>query len=407
MTSTGGSFLTDPVRRNVALLALCQAFFMSIQSAMVATTPLAGHMLLGADKSFATVPLFLTYAGIMMATMPASYFMKHWGRRAGFSLGALLGLAAGGISATGLYQLDFGLLCLGSLLQGFAVAFASYYRFAAADIADDNFRPKAISLVMAGGLLAGFIGPEGAKLTTDWFAPLTFVGVYVMAAIFSAAILIVVQAIQIPRPTIEERRAGGRPIAEIARQPAFIVAIMASMFGYGAMTLIMATSPLAMQACGFDFNASSTAIQIHVISMFLPAFFTGHLIRRFGVLRIIAAGALIETACAAVNLSGIEFTHFAVGLALLAIGWNFAYTGGTVLLTSTYQPAERAKVQGIHDFAVFGTTAVAAAMSGYLQQNYGWSTVNMAIVPVMAVVLASAIWLHLRHGKYPTIQAAE
>ena len=395
----------DPVKRTVALLALCQAFFMSVQSAMIATTPLAGYMLLGLDKSYATVPLFLTYAGIMLATIPASFMMKHYGRRAGFSLGAAIGTLAGLTSALGLYQQSFGLLCAGSMLQGFAVAFANFYRFAAADIADDDFRPKAISLVMAGGVLAGIMGPEGAKWATQWFAPLTYVGVYVLAAIFSMMILLTVQAMQIPRPTAEERIGGGRPMQEIARQPAFRVAVLSSMMGYGVMTLLMTTTPLAMQACGFHFDDSATVIQAHVVAMFLPSFFTGHLINRFGALRIIGLGALTEAVCALVNLSGIDFMNFFFGSSLLAIGWNFTYVGGTVLLTSTYQPAERAKVQAAHDFSVFGMTALAAALSGYLQQKAGWSVVNLAVLPAMAIVFTAS--MRLRRRQSGALQAAE
>lgn len=399
------SGLFDPVKRTVALLALCQAFFMSVQSAMIATTPLAGYMLLGLDKSYATVPLFLTYSAIMMATIPASFFMKHFGRRAGFSLGALIGTLAGLISAMALYQQSFLLLCVGSLMQGFAVSFANFYRFAAADISDDNFRPKAISLVMAGGVLAGFMGPEGAKWAMQWFAPQAFLGVYVLVAIFSMLILLTVQGMTIPRPSIEERASGGRPMREISRQPAFRVSVLSSMLGYGVMTLLMTTTPLAMMACGFHFDDSATVIQVHVVAMFLPSFFTGHLIKRFGALRIIGIGAIVEAACALINLAGIDFTNFIVGSALLAIGWNFTYVGGTVLLTTTYEPAERAKVQAAHDFSVFGMTAVAAALSGYLQQKAGWSVVNLVVLPAMFVVLSASLWLRRRQSAL--LQAAE
>jgi predicted MFS family arabinose efflux permease len=329
----------------------------------------------------------------MITTIPASLLMARIGRRAGFSIGALISIVSGMISTAAIFQQDFVWLCVGAILMGSSGAFAWYYRFAAADASDEAYRPKAISLVMAGGVLAGFLGPQTAKYAVDWFNPVTFAGVYVMVIVYSALAFLVIQGLRIPNLTAAERKAGGRPMREIMRQPIFIVAIISSMFGYGVMTLVMSATPLAMLACGFKFDASATVIQAHVIAMFLPSFFTGHLIARFGVLTIIATGAFIQIGCALVNLAGIDFMNFFIANVLVGIGWNFTYVGGSTLLTKTYQPAERAKVQASHDFMVYATTATAAGLSGVLHANVGWTVVNIAALPMMAIVMLAALWL--------------
>lgn len=382
------------VRKNVALLAICQALFMCVTTMAIATTPLAGHALLGVDKTLATLPLVLYHAGIMITTIPASLLMARIGRRAGFSIGALVSIVSGIISTAAIFQQDFFWLCVGAILMGSSGAFAWYYRFAAADAADEAYRPKAISLVMAGGVIAGLLGPQTAKYAVDWFAPITFAGVYVMVMVYSALAFVAIQGLRIPSLTVEERKAGGRTLLEIARQPTFIVAIISSMFGYGVMTLVMSATPLAMMACGFNFNASATVIQAHVVAMFLPSFFTGHLIARFGVLPIIAAGAFIQIGCALVNLSGIDFYNFFFANILVGLGWNFTFVGGSSLLTRTYRPVERAKVQACHDFLVYMTTALAAGMSGVLHAQVGWTVVNIAALPMMAIVMLAAFSLH-------------
>lgn len=385
--------LAGPRRRNVALLALAQALFMSVQGMGIATTPLAAHALLGADEKWmATVPVFLVHLGIMGTTVPASLLMAAIGRRAGFSIGAVMGLLFGLVGCLALYQHSFPLLCVAAVLQGMQAAFFWYFRLAAADAMEPSYRAKAISLVMAGGVLAGFLGPQTASWSVDWL-PVTFAGVYLVSSAFSIAVASLVQFIQIPRLSVAERASGGRPLAVIAREPAYRVALASSVFGYAVMTLTMSTTPLAMLACGFGFADSATIIQAHIIGMFLPSFFTGHLIARFGVLPIIAAGGLIEVGCAVVNLAGMGFANFLVANLLVGVGWNFAYVGGSTLLTTTYMPAERAKVQASHDLTVYSATASAAVLSGVLQAKAGWTILNLAALPLMAVVVGAAIWL--------------
>jgi MFS family permease len=394
------------VRRNVGLLAVCQALFMCVTTMAIATTPLAGHALLGADKTLATLPLVLNHVGIMTMTIPASLLMARIGRRWGFTVGALLAMSSGAVSLIAIYEQNFFLLNVGALMLGFSSAFAWYYRFAAADVSDEAYRPKAIALVMAGGVVAGIVGPQTAKWAIHWLDPVVFAGVYLMTMIFAGSAIIVIQGIRIPRLTKAQLAEGGRPMTEIMRQPAYIVALTSSMFGYAVMTLIMSATPLAMLACGFHFNDSATVIQGHVVGMFLPSFFTGHLITRFGVLTIIAAGAVIQMGCALINLSGIEFMHFFWANVLVGIGWNFTYVGGSTLLTTTYRPAERAKVQASHDFIVYATTALSAGLSGVLQAQVGWQIVNMAALPLMAVVFLAAVALARQQAREATAAGA-
>jgi len=379
-------------RRNIAVLSLAQALFMSVQGMGIAASPLAAYMLLEPDSRWlATAPIFLVHLAVMGTTIPASLLMGVIGRRAGFSLGAMFGVVFGAIGCLAMYQHSFPLLCLASVFQGMQAAFFWYFRLAAADASQASYRSRAIALVMAGGVLAGFIGPQAAKWAVDWLAPVTFAGVYLAATL--------VQFLRIPRLSLEERSAGGRPVAEIARQPAFRVAVASSVFGYAVMTLTMSATPLAMLACGFGFADSATVIQAHIIAMFLPSFFTGHLINRFGVLPVIATGGLIEFGCALVNLAGVDFANFLIANMLVGLGWNFTYIGGSTLLTTTYTPAERAKAQASHDFAVYAATATAAALSGVLAAKAGWAVINIAALPLTAAVAGAAIWLLLRNRR--------
>lgn len=402
------AILADPQRRNVALLALAQALFMSVQGMGIAATPLAAYMLLGADEKWlATVPVFLVHLAIMGTTIPASLLMGAIGRRAGFTVGALMGVLSGAVGCLALYRQSFPLLCVSAVFQGMQAAFFWYFRLAAADASAPAFRAKAISLVMAGGVLAGFLGPQTAKYAVDWLAPVTFAGIYVAMGCFSVAVLMVVQAIRIPMLSAAERAEGGRPMPVIMRQPAYRVALASSVFGYAVMTLTMSATPLAMLACGFTFLDSATVIQAHIIAMFLPSFFTGHLIGRFGVLPVIVAGGLIEFGCAIVNLSGVAFGNFLIANMLVGLGWNFAFVGGSTLLTTTYTPSERAKAQASHDFTVYGATATAAAISGVLQAKAGWMVINLAALPLMAAVVGAALWLMAYQRRQPAPMPAE
>ena len=390
---------TTSLWRNVALLGVAQALANALQTMGIATTPLVAALMLGEDKSFATVPLVFTHVGLMLTTIPASLLMAKIGRRAGFSLGALLGLTAGAIGIVAVYQSSFWLLCLTALVQGASVSFAWYYRFAAADGAPPALKARAISLVLFGGILSGIIGPESAKWAKDLLSPVTFAGVYVMYGVMSVLLLGLLQGLDIAAPTKAERSAAsGRSIWEIARQPAFIVAVLSSMMGYGVMTVMMASTPLAMLGCGFTFAQSATVIQFHVVAMFAPALFTGQLINRLGVLTIIATGAIIQLACAVVAMSGIDLMNFLLANVLVGLGWNFCFIGGTTLLTTVYRPSERAKTQAAHDFLEYTLTAIMAGASGFILASAGWAFVSWLALPMIGLILIGALWLYLREG---------
>jgi MFS family permease len=383
--------------RNIGVLALAYGLFMSVQGMGAATIPLAGYMVLGEhEKALATIPIFLIHLGIMGTSVPASLLMAVIGRRAGFSVGAIVGMISGIFGCLGLYERSFGLLCLAAAMQGMQAGFFWYFRLAAADSIEPAYRARAISLVMAGGVIAGFFGPQTAKSAASWLEPVTFAGVYLAMSGFSFLIFALVQFLHIEKPSSRQSEMEGRPLRVIMRQPTYQVALVSSAIGYGVMTLTMSATPLAMLLCGYGFAESATVIQAHIVAMFLPAFFTGHLIKRFGVLPVIMAGGMVEAGCALVNLSGSALINFFVANILVGVGWNFAYVGGSTLLTSTYTSVERAKVQASHDFTVYSITATAAAVSGMLQANAGWMVINLMILPLTAAVLAAATWLLFR-----------
>lgn len=378
--------------RNVALLAFCQALAMTCLSLLITISALVGS-LLAPGPSLATLPLSLQFLGVLITTIPASLLMQQRGRRFGFSVGALFGIVGGLLSAVAVFSADFLLLCLGSFLLGSFSGFSMYYRFAAADTASDSFKSRAISLVLAGGVVAAIAGPEIAKQTRDLFAPVTFAGAYVAIALLALVSLLILQFIRIPRPAARVRGQSGRPLAVIARQPRFVVAVLCGMVAYGTMNLVMVSTPLAMIACDHPFETAAFVIQLHVLGMYLPSFFTGSLINRFGLPPVLLAGAVLLFACVLMALSGLEVVNFAAGLVLLGVGWNFLYVGGSTLLTETYRPEETAKVQAVNEFLVFGTVALTAFTSGAVHDALGWEWLNMITLPGILLAAGAALWL--------------
>jgi MFS family permease len=382
-------------RRNVLVLALCQAMAMTSMTIMVTVSSLVGQQLAD-DKAFATWPLGLQQIGVMAATFPASLLMRRIGRRAGFSIGALIGIAGAMIQLHAVFHFEFWVFCAGNMLVGVANGFALFYRFAATDTADAAFKSKAISLVMAGGVIAAVLGPQLAKWSHDWFSPVSYAGAFVAIAVMQTLAGLMVQFVRIPRPSAAERSIAGRPLLEIVCQPVFIVAAVGSMIGYGVMSLVMTATPLAMVECGFTFDNSAFVIQCHALGMFLPSFFTGHLIARFGVLKVMMTGAVLFAGCVAINLSGVALWQFWSALILLGLGWNFLYVGGSTLLTEAYLPEERAKTQAVNDFLVFGMVTLATFASGALHHNYGWNAVNLGVIVPVTFAAAMIGWLLLR-----------
>lgn len=385
----------DKTRRNVIVLATCQGLLMIGTSTMLAEAALVGHMLVD-DKAFATVPLALQQIGVMAAMFPASFLMARLGRRLGFTLGALFGIVGTAIALVGVLSSSFGVFCLGTMLNGCYIGFGQFYRFAAVDGSRQEFKSKAISYVLAGGVIAAIVGPELAKATKDLWPAHVFAGSF--AALIGVAIvaLLLLQFIDIPRPSEAERRERRRPFREIAAQPAFLVAVLAGVVGYGGMAFVMTATPLAMVGHAHHFDHAASVIQWHVFAMFAPSFFTGDVIKRVGALKVMQTGAALMIVCVAINLLGTHLHNFWVALFMLGIGWNFLYVGATTLLTETYRPAERALVQASNDFLIFGSVALASISSGIVLDKLNWQAVNIGVLPFVLATLAATGWLGWR-----------
>ncbi len=382
-------------KANVALLALCQALSMTSTNVIMVVTGLVG-LSLADDKAFATVPLGFQFTAMMLSTIPSAYVMKRFGRRTGFTAGSAVGVVGAAIATWAVLEASFWGFAAGSFVIGFANGVSQLYRFAAADAAPERFRSRAISLVMAGGIVSASFGPEFAIWSRDLLAPVMFAGCFVVVGGLHVCAIIVQRFLTIPTPSRHEQRDQGRPLREIARQPTFIVAVLGGMVGYAVMSLVMTSTPIAMLACALPFEDSAFVIQWHALGMYIPAFFTGHLIHRFGVLNVMLAGIALNVACIAINLAGVDLLNFWTALMLLGVGWNFLFVGATTLLTRTHTQAERAKVQSFNDFLVFGMVTVASFSSGALLQTLGWQAVNWGVAPLMMTVLAAILWLRVR-----------
>lgn len=380
--------------RNVALLASAQALLFTNNVTLIALNGLAGYQLV-ADKSFATLPVTTQIIGSALAALPASNLMQKIGRRAGFQLGAVLGLLGGAIATWGIYAHSMALLCLGTFVLGIYGAFGQFYRFAAADSAPGNFKAKAISLVVAGGLVGGLVGPALSKWTRN-LHEVEFLAAYASLMVFCVLAMVLLAGLVIPKPQVAASDAPARSLAEVARQPVFIVATLASALGYGVMNFLMTATPLAMSVCGHPYSDAANVISAHVIAMFAPSFFTGSLIQRFTAPKVILAGVAILFGCTAIALNGITVAHFWWSLVLLGLGWNFMFVGGSTLLTGTYRVSERAKAQGLHDLLVFGTTAASSFASGLILKANGWMMLNYVALPFIALSGMAVLWLMLR-----------
>jgi MFS family permease len=380
--------------RNVFLLACCQALLFTNNVTLISLNGLAGFALAD-NKALATLPVTGYVVGAALSTFPASLWMRRVGRRNGFLTGTLFGMAGGAITTLGIYQSSFWTLVLGTLVLGTYNAFGQYYRFAAADASPLSWKARAISLVMAGGLVGGIIGPEMSKVTRDLVQP-TFLASYASLMGFCLLTMAILAGLRIPDPKGEEVHGATRPLREIMAQPVFVVAVVVGALGYGVMNLLMTSTPLAMGFCGHPYAAAASVISAHVIAMFGPSFFTGSLIHRFGVLNVMLAGVVAMFACVAIALSGQLVVHFWWSLVLLGVGWNFMYVGGTTLLTEAYRPAEKAKTQGANEILVFCTTATSSFTSGVLVNASGWNTLNYVALPFLAIAGAAALWLALR-----------
>jgi MFS family permease len=379
-------------RQNVLVLTVSLALNMTAVSVMIVTSALVGQML-AENKALATLPFSLQFVGTMAASIPASLIMQRMGRRFGFGCGAAIGIFAGAVMTMAIWLGDFWLFALGNALVGVANGIAQLYRFAAAEVADHAFRPKAISLVLGGGVVAAIFGPELAKWSRDLLDPLNFAGCFLVVMVLNAAALLLLQMLRIPPLTRAERMQVGRPLLEIVRQPTYVIALFGAMVAFSVMIMVMTATPIAMIACGHDFNDAAFVIQWHALGMFAPSFVTGWLIVRLGVLNVMLLGVAMLAGCIGVNLVGTDVAHFWAANFMLGIGWNFLFVGASNLLTETYQPAERAKAQAFNDFTVFGVVAIASLGAGVLHELVGWSAVNLGGVLPALGILAGLIWL--------------
>jgi MFS family permease len=365
---------------------------------MIAVNGLAG-LLLAPNPALATVPVTSYVIGSALASAPIARMMKRHGRRIGFSVGTLFGMLGVSVAAWGAYQKQFYLLCAGTMLVGVYNACGQLYRFAAAEVSPPQWKERAISWVMAGGVIGGVAGPNLVKYSVDWL-PVAFAGTYASLIVFAVLSLIVIQYVHFQPPTEAEQKDGGRPLRIILAQPVFVVAAMGAVFAYGVMNLLMTATPIAMvKMCRHPFSDAALVLEWHVIGMFAPSFFTGHLIRRFGVLTIMLTGALLMFACVGVALAGVALMNFLVALFTLGVGWNFLFIGGTTLLTDAYRPEERNKVQGANDFLIFTTMAISSFSSGALVTTRGWDLLNYGSLPFLTLVTAAILWLHLRQRR--------
>ena len=386
-------------RRNVPLLATCQALMMSGTSLIITTAALVGFEL-AENRSWATLPLAAQFIATMFTTIPAALLMERIGRKQGFMIACIFGISGGIFAALGILQSKFWLFTFGTLLVGIFNGFGNYYRFAAADAVDKEYKSRAVSYIMAGGVVAAFVGPNLANMTRDLIKTAPFAAsFFVLVGLYFISFMILTFIKLPPKPVTLNNSDGstGRPLLVIAAQPMFIVALVCGMLGYGVMALAMTATPLAMHHYAYPFSKTSFVVQWHVLGMFAPSFITGHLIKRYGVLNIMLAGGIMGVACVAVNLAGSSVTHFWAALLFLGVSWNFLFIGATTLLTETYRPEERAKTQALNDFVVFTTVALSSLSAGALQNSYGWQVVNLGLIPLLIIILASIIWGKSRH----------
>ena len=379
---------------------------MSGMSLITATSSLVGYEL-AADKSFATLPFAVVLIARMFTSIPAAGLMQRYGRKASFILATFIAMLGAAGTTLGIIRHDFWLFMLGSLLIGISNGFGIYYRFTAADAVEEQYKARAISYVMAGGVLAAIIGPNLANYTQNVIASAQFAGSYASLLVVYLLSLALLVFLKLPGQTslfVESDTQAARPLKHIVRQPKFIIAVICGMLGYGVMSLLMTATPLAMHHHAYPFSDTAFVIQWHVLGMFAPSFFTGHLIRRFGLVAIMLMGALLGVLCVVINLSGTTTFHFFLALLLLGISWNFLFIGATTLLTETYARAERFKTQALNDFIVFSTVAIASLSAGALQHGFGWQTVNYAAIPAFMLILASLIWLWLCDRSKVTTQ---
>lgn len=382
----------DAIRRergNILRLAAAQALGGANATVVYATAAIVGNAL-APSKALATLPISVFVVGMAVCTLPAGAIARRYGRRAAFLAGTACGVLVGLLAAWALTIESFALLCTATFFGGAYAAVVLSFRFAAADCVAPARRAKALSLVMAGGVFAGVLGPQLVTHTMNLSPPHLFVATYLAQAGVAVIAALVLIGVRVPYPTAAER-AGGRPLAEIARQPRFVIAVVCGVVSYLLMNFVMTSAPLAMRLCGLSQEDSNLGLQWHVIAMYGPGFFTGRLIARFGTDRVVMAGLVLTAAAAGMGLSGQDVAHFWLALILLGLGWNFGFTGASAMVLECHRPEEKTRVQSLNDFAVFGTMAVGSFASGGLLTAYGWDVVCWVTLPPLLLAFLAIV----------------
>jgi len=382
-------------RRNALVLAIAQALAGGNNTVLVATAAIVGTML-APDKGLATLPISIFVLGMWMGTLPMGMLARRLGRRNALQIGTGCGVLTGLICCVAVLQGSFFLFNVGAVFSGFYASAHQSYRFAAADTASDEFRPKAISWVLFGGILAGVVGAQLVIATQNLWPPYLFAATYIGQSALALVAGGVLMFVNIPKPPPRSVVGDGRPLSEIAREPRFIVAVACGVAAYSMMNLVMTSAPLAMVMCNHSITDATLGLQWHVLGMYAPSFITGALITRFGLERITGLGFALIVVAAGIGIAGISLWHFWIGLALLGVGWNFAFIGATTMVTHCHQPNERNKVQAFNDFLVFGSMAIGSFSSGQLLASFGWATVNEVVFPVVLAASALLLWSALR-----------
>ncbi len=385
------SRLPGPARRTVGLLALSQGLAMTGNSLVLSTSALVG-VALATNPALATLPVALQFLSTMTSTIPASLLMGRVGRRIGFLLGALLGVSGAALASAALLTGRFWLFCVAAVILGTFNAFANYYRFAAVDAVGRAAAGRAVSLVLLGGVLAAFAGPNVATITRTWVSSAEFAGSYLFLIGVYVAAFLVLSFVKVPKVENDPAAEPARPLRAIAAQPALVAAVISGMMGYAVMSLVMTATPLAMKADAHVFSSTAFVIQWHIVGMFAPSFVTGRLIERFGLMRVMWTGAALEAACVFVNLTGGGMVRYWTALVLLGVGWNFLFIGATTLLTRAHSEAEKSKTQGMNDFLVFSAVAAASLSAGGLQHTFGWVGVNVGAIPLIMITAGCLAW---------------
>ncbi|WP_439146993.1 MFS transporter [Vibrio sp.] len=378
------------MNRNVWLLSLCQALLMTGNILLISVIGLIGKQI-APSVSMITLPVALQFLGLMAATIPASLISGKLGRKRGFSIGNVVGITGASLATYALSQQHFYLFCFATFLLGIGIGFGTLYRFAAIEVCDENARHRAISISMAGGVLAAVLGPNLAIMFQQWSADGLYIGAFASLIGLNILALALLQTIQFPKVSFNSQTPKADPLSVIVKAPNFIGAVFAAMVAYAVMNILMTATPLAMIGCGFDFTKAAGVIEWHVLGMFVPAFFTGSLIEKFGSRMMILAGGVLFVVSIAINIHGVSIWHFRAALVVLGVGWNFMFIAATGLFSQSYQAQNKAKAQAFNEFVVFGCVTVTALLSGWLESTVGWQNLNVYVLPfVLAVILLFA-----------------